>query len=148
LRSHPSARTLLASAILAACIARCGTVDLGPTPADVGACRPSQAFFLNEIWPNVLAKDYGGRRCYDSSCHDGVSGHQPVLKPPTSLPMLPLPADWAAVYKSTTEKVLCTDVSSSKLLTRPDGRQPHGGNKLFEPDGPEATLVKMWVTAK
>ena len=35
----------------------CETVDLGKPPADINACRPSQEFFIDEIWPNFLAKE-------------------------------------------------------------------------------------------
>jgi len=128
--------------------AACNTVDVGPPLADVNACRPSQAFFIEQVWPNFLAKDYGGKRCSDRGCHDAGSGRQLVLTPPQSAATVPLPADWAQVYRSTTEQLLCTNVESSPLLTRPDGRQTHGGQKLIEPNGPEATRVKMWINAR
>lgn len=134
--------------LIALAAAGCGTVDLGPSPADVAACRPSQDYFVTQVWPNFLAKSYGGKHCYDSNCHDTASGQEMVLTPPTSAGTVPLAPDWAAVYKAVTQQLLCTNVSSSRLLTRPDGRQPHGGGKLIEPDGPEATLIKMWVTAQ
>jgi len=136
---------LFAPALL---LAACGTVDVGPPLADVNACRPSQAFFVEQIWPNFLNKDYNGKRCSDRSCHDAGSGRQLVLTPPTSAAAVPLPPDWAAVYKSVTEQLLCTNVDSSPLLTRPDGRQTHGGSKLIDPNGAEATLIKMWVVAR
>ncbi len=138
----------LAALVLIAVTAACGTVDLGPTPADVGACRPSKEFFVNEIWPNFLNKDYGGKRCYDSNCHGAGSRQVLILEPPSSAPSVPLNPAWEALYKSVTEHVLCTNVDSSRLITKPDGRQAHGGLKLIEPDGPEETLVKMWVLAK
>ena len=34
----------------------------------------------------------------------------------------------------------CSNVAASKLLEYPAGISAHGGGKLFEPDGPEATL--------
>ena len=74
-RSRPSFALIVA--VLAA--GGCGTVDVGPPLADVNACRPSETFFAEQVWPNFLDKDYGG--------------------------------------------------------------------KLIEPEGMEATLVKMWVTA-
>jgi hypothetical protein len=126
----------------------CDTVDVGDPIADVNACRPSQAFFVSDIWPNFLAKDYGGKRCSNSGCHDSGSARLLVLAPPTSTPATPLPPDWAMLYRSVTEQLLCTNVAASPLLTRPDGRQTHGGGKLIEPEGPEATLVKMWVTTR
>ena len=33
---------------------------------DVNACRPSQGFFCERVWPEVLAGGYGGKRCSDS----------------------------------------------------------------------------------
>ena len=132
---------------LAAVLAGCGTVDVGPPLADVNACRPSQSYFVEQIWPNYLDKDYSGRHCSQSGCHDSGAGRQLVLSAPPSALALPLPSDWAAVYRSVTQQMLCTDVTSSPLIARPDGRQTHGGGKLIQPDGPEATLVKAWVSA-
>lgn len=132
--------------IPALCAAACGTVDVGPPLADVNACRPSQQFFADQIWPNYLTKDYGGRHCSDSHCHDTGSGRELVLTAPATPLATPLPPEWAAVYRSVTEQMLCTNVSSSPLIARPDGRQTHAV-KLIEPDGPEETLVKMWVGA-
>jgi hypothetical protein len=121
-------------------------VDVGPPLADVNACRPSQAFFAAEVWPNFLSRDYGGKRCSDGGCHDTGSGRQLVLTAPSTPLSAPLPPEWMAVYRSVTQQLLCTNVSSSPLLARPDGRQTHAV-KLIEPDGPEAMLIKMWVTA-
>jgi hypothetical protein len=128
--------------------AACNTGDVGPPLADVNACRPSQSFFIEQIWPNFLSKDYGGKRCSDRGCHDSGSGRALVLTPPQSAAAVPLPAEWAQIYRSATEQLLCTNVESSPLLARPDGRQTHGGQKLIEPNGPEATLVKMWINAR
>jgi len=138
-------RTLLPIVVLSAA---CNTVDVGPPLADVNACRPSPSFFVEQIWPNFLSKEFNGKKCSDRSCHDAGSGRQLVLTPPQSAGTVPLPPDWALIYRSTTEQLLCTNVDSSPLLTRPDGRQTHGGSKLIEPNGPEATLVKMWVNAR
>lgn len=128
----------------------CETVDLGTPPADINACRPGQQFFIDEIWPNVLAKDYAGRRCTDSSCHDTASGRPLTLVTPQPIPgggpvPIPLPADWAANYRSASEHMNCANVKASDLLTLPAGLRTHGGQKLFEPDGPEALLIQMWV---
>lgn len=136
---------LLALALLAP-LGGCDTVDVGATPADVNACRPSKTFFLDQVWPNFLAKDYGGKHCSDGKCHDASSGRQLVLPVPTSAPAVPFPPDWELVYKSATEQMRCTNVRSSPLLAKPALLQTHGGDKLIEPDGPEATLLEMWVT--
>jgi hypothetical protein len=127
--------------------AACGTVDVGPPLADVNACRPSQAFFAAEVWPNFLARDYQGKHCADSGCHDRGAGRELVLTAPTTPLAAPLPADWMALYTSTTRQLSCTNASSSALLARPDGRQTHAV-KLIEPDGPESTLIKMWISAR
>lgn len=130
-------------------LAACNTVDVGPPLADVNACRPSPSFFVQQIWPNFLSKSYdNGKHCNDASCHDAGSGRQLVLTAPTSMGVVPLPSDWEMIYRSTTEQLLCTNVDASPLLERPDGRQTHGGGKLIDASGPEATLVKMWVNAK
>ncbi|HJZ88126.1 MAG TPA: hypothetical protein VKN99_23290 [Polyangia bacterium] len=127
--------------------AACDTVDLGPLPADVNACRPSQQFFLDHVWPEFLAKDYGGKHCYDANCHDAASRQALTIPPPTSPPMVPLPPDWAMVYRSATEQTQCTNAEASALVTHPDGQVTHGGGMLISPTGPEVTIVKMWVTA-
>lgn len=134
--------------VLLALCAGCGTVDLREPPPDVNACRPSEAFFQQQVWPNFLSKDFGGKRCTDSRCHDAASGRPLTLTTPTSAPAIPAPADWAALYRSVTVQLFCTNVGASPLLTYPDGRQTHGGGKLIEPDGAEETLIKMWVTQK
>jgi hypothetical protein len=125
----------------------CGTVDVGDPPADVNACRPSPRFFYERIWPEFLNKSYGGKRCADASCHDAGSPRQLVLPAPTSAPALPLPPDWERIYRAATEQLSCTNPTASALLTRPDGRAAHFGGKLIEPEGAEATLVKMWIAA-
>jgi hypothetical protein len=125
----------------------CDTVNLGDPPADVNACRPSQQFFYERIWPEFLGKDHNGKRCSDTRCHDASSPRLLLLPVPTSQPGLPLPSDWAAVYKAATEQMLCTNVSASPLIARPSNPD-HGGTMLIDPNGPEAALVRMWVEAK
>ena len=121
-------------------VTACTSVDLGEPPADVNACRPSQPFFVTEIWPNVLDKDYGGKHCADATCHDPASGRPLSLKMPKPPRRCrsPSPPDWAANYRSVTENMQCSNVRSSPLLINPTGQVTHGGGKLFEPNGPEA----------
>ena len=124
----------------------CQTVDLGTPPADINACRPGQMFF-ETVWNEVLGKDYGGKHCYDASCHD--NGKPLTLAPPaiTSMVPIPLPMDWRANYISASEQMNCSNVKASPLLAIPSGiAGPHGGGKMFEPNGPEALLLQMWVT--
>jgi hypothetical protein len=128
-------------------VASCGTVDLGAPPADVNACRPSRAYFLSDVWPSFIDKDYSGKKCGDSRCHDPTSGRQFVVTPPKSAPGLPLPADWEANYISASMQMQCSDVKGSPLYTRAAGLQTHGPGKLIEPAGAEALVLQMWVTA-
>jgi hypothetical protein len=118
----------------------CQTVDLGDPPADVNACRPSQEFFANEIYPNVLAKDYGGKSCGDGACHGPGNQHALLLVAPNT------PMQLADDYLSAANQMNCANVSASRLLAKPSGLQTHGGGMLFSPTGPEAQLLEMWVT--
>ena len=145
----PALGAILAAPLLGALTvgsAGCDTVDLGSPPADVNACRPSQRFFYERVWPEYLSKDYGGKRCSDSRCHDVASPRQLRLPPPTSAPVLPLPPDWAAIYRSATEQLSCTNPSTSNLINRPSS-SGHGGGQLFTLGGEESALIEMWVSA-
>jgi hypothetical protein len=132
----------------------CQTVDLGSPPADINACRPSQDYFVQQLWPNVLNMSYGGKKCSDANCHDPTTGRplsliaspQPPLDPTMSPPQ-PLPADWAANYASTTEQMSCSDVTASDLIIYPTATRPHGGGKLFDITSMQALTIEMWVTA-
>jgi hypothetical protein len=147
---------LWSAAALVACTAlavACDTVDLGPVPADVNACRPSQAFFVSDIWPMFLTMDYGGKHCSDSNCHGAASTNSlRLINPPLTGgdgmggAAVPLTGDWAANYRSVAEQMNCSNVAASKLLTLPSGQRTHGGGALISPTGPEAMLIKMWVS--
>jgi hypothetical protein len=149
-------RALLVAAVPLLLAVACETVDLGQPPSDINACRPSQAFFTTEIWPNFLAKEYGGMHCYDSTCHGGLAPNSldlimvPPYDPtdPNMLPPLPLTGDWANNYRTTTEQMNCANVAASKLIELPAAIKVHGCGcgALIQPDGPEATLIKAWVS--
>ena len=138
---------LLAAAPALAAVA-CETVDLGSPPADINACRPSQQFFVDEIWPNFLAKEGypGGVHCYDATCHGALAPNALDLVVPMVAGSVPLTGDWAYDYMTATEEMSCSNVSASKLIEYPANIRFHGGGKLIEPDGPEATLIKMWIS--
>jgi hypothetical protein len=100
------------------------------------------------IWPNVLDKDYGGKRCNDSTCHNRTAGRPLTLVDPMDpMPSLPLPMDWANNYRSTTEQMNCSNVAASQLILFPTNQRTHGGGMLFAPDGQEATDIKAWISA-
>jgi hypothetical protein len=144
-----SGRTSLgvAAALALTLSVACTTVDLGDPPADVNACRPSQQYFIDEIWPNVLSVDYGGKHCNDSQCHNSSAGRPLTLVDPSTAGSIPLPTDWANNYRSTTEQMNCANVASSSLILFPTGQRPHGGGTLFPADGNEVTLIKGWISA-
>ena len=57
-----------------------------------------------------------------------------------------LPPDWAAIYRSATEQLSCTNPSTSNLINRPSS-SGHGGGQLFMLGGEESALIQMWVSA-
>ena len=132
----------------------CQTVKLGDPPADVNACQPGQQWFVNRIWPNFLGQDYGGKHCYDASCHGAgsttamtltdISAEVQSLMSMTSLPN-PLPPDVLADYTQAAQRMNCSDVLDSALLLLPEGFQVHGGGMLIMQGGPEEMVVKQWV---
>ena len=139
-------KAVLGAVAVAFAASSCDTVDLGSSPADLNACLPSEKFFAQHLWPEFLGKDYGGKHCYDGGCHGAGSPQVMVLVPPAGEPMVPLSPEWAAVYQAVARQTNCTSASASLLIERPSNVN-HGGHKLIDPDGAEATLVKMWVVA-
>jgi len=147
LRRPGAARAFSAVLLLAAgAVAGCETVDLGTPPADLNACRPSQLFFVSDIWPNVLSKDYGGKHCYDSSCHDPGTGRPLTLQPPSpsDSSSVPLTGVWATNYISASEQMNCSTASASQLYLLPTNTLTHGGQQLFAPVSDEARAVLKW----
>jgi hypothetical protein len=127
-----------------AALAGCDSVDLGAPPADVNVCRPGQMWFVDQIWPNFLGKDYNGKHCTDAACHGGGS-HAPLLVVPAEPASFPLPADWASNYAQAANEMNCADVADSSLLLLPEGAQVHGGGPLIMKGGPEEMLVEQWI---
>ncbi len=150
-----SLAAVLALALVGA--AGCDTVSLGAPPADVNLCEPSQTFFVQQIWPGFLGMSYNGKHCFDSSCHGPGSSAPMSLtdistkvaalpQPPNPVP-LPLDPDVLADYTQATQRMNCADPLDSDLLTYPENVHTHGGGMLIMPNGPEAMLVQMWITA-
>lgn len=138
-------RAALLSVAAALLAEGCDTVDLGAPPADVNVCMPGQMWFVNQIWPNFLGKDYNGKHCYDSACHGG-GAHPPSLVNPVEPGAFPLPPDWASNYSQAAHEMNCSDVADSPLLLLPEYVQVHGGGQLIMKGGPEEMLVEQWVT--
>lgn len=144
-------RHLLKSAawLVAGALAACSTVHLEDPPAGVNACHPSQMFFATRIWPELLTQNYNGQTCADSACHgEAAPGRALRVIMPMSIPTYPFAAqsDWDRSYVSVTQQMLCTSVRDSELYLRPAGLRTHSAT-LFAPDGPEASLLEMWVAA-
>jgi hypothetical protein len=149
-------RALFAAAALLGA-AGCQTVDLGAPPADVNASEPGIQYFASTVWPMFLAMDYGGKHCYDSSCHDlgsrtpltltDISSELPLPSPPPN----PLPPDLVADYTQASQQMNCSDVADSKLLIFPENIQVHGGGQLIDPSSQQATdtltLLETWVSS-
>lgn len=153
-RGLTAAGVLLGSAL--GVLAGCETVDLGPPPNDINVCRPSQSYFVTEIWPNVLNKDYGGKRCADAKCHDPGSARPLTLianpQPSNALDangmlIVPFPEDWEKNYRSAANQMNCANASASDLILLPTNQRTHGGGQLFSPTAPEVTSLTMWVSA-
>jgi hypothetical protein len=130
----------------------CSTVDLGDPPADVNACRPSQMFFVDHVWPEFLSQNYSGKTCGDTRCHDAASARLLRVVAPTSTPTPAFPltggSDWDNLYRSAAQRMTCTNVRGSELFTRPSGLLRHGGGTLIDPiNGPEGPLLDAWVAA-
>jgi hypothetical protein len=137
-----------ATAAAATTIAGCSTVDVGDPPADVNACRPSQQLFVDQVWPSYLAQSYSGKTCGDASCHASSNRPLHIVAPiSTPTPTVPFAAgsDWDLLYQSAANQMNCSDVAGSELYTKPSGLSQHDGGKLFEPAGPELTLLTRWV---
>jgi hypothetical protein len=152
--------------LLGGWLGACETVDLGAPPADVNACRPSQSYFVNHIWPDVLNATYGGKHCADSQCH-GVGTQTPfaliadpqpaaatftmAATPSMAMPMpdpivtLPLPDDWSKNYRAASQEMNCDDPTASQLVTTPTS-PTHGGNMLFSATSTEVTEIEKWVS--
>ena len=136
---------LLLAAALGAALG-CETVDLGAPPADVNVCMPGPQWFIDQVWPNFLGADYGGKHCYDSTCHGPGSTTAMTLTNPIEAGTIPFPTDWQNNYTQASQRMNCSDAADSALLILPEGVQVHGGGMLIMPSGPEATLVEQWVT--
>jgi hypothetical protein len=152
--------------LLGGVLGACETVDLGAPPADVNACRPSQSYFVNHIWPDILNMSYGGKHCADGQCH-GVGTQTPfaliadpqpaattftMAAPPTmAMPMpdpsvtLPLPDDWSKNYRAASQEMNCDDPTASQLVLVPTS-PTHGGTMLFSPTSMEALELEKWVS--
>jgi len=113
-------------------------VDLGDTPADIGACNPmgGQQYFMDMIWPNYLHTS-GAKDCAQSSgCH--LMAHGLALS--TSQPI-----DYASNFKIAQQYLVCGTPEASELLTKPlAGIDLHGGGDLFTMSDMQYSVFLDW----
>ena len=139
---------MIRALLLFALLAGCDTVDLGATPADIGQCHPGQKFFVDQVWPNFLNKDYGGKHCNQASCHDGTgTGGALNLRAPATPLTYPMDTEWQQVFQNAAFQMHCSTPQSSPLVEYPDGLLTHGGGMLISQTGPEIDLIVQWVSA-
>jgi hypothetical protein len=128
----------------------CGTVDLG-TYEGVRDLRLDENYFYCVIQPQVLTpmRCAGGEPGDTGGCHSSNSAYRLAeiatsvscaSGTPTAVPS----ADERANYGSSVLRVN-RDVESSPLLTKPTGKS--GSHKVvFQPDSPEAALIRTWIS--
>ena len=83
--------------------------------------------------------------CNAGSCHGKQAGQNGF-----KLSLLAFDADFdfdALTKEARGRRVFAADPRRSLLLSKPTGRNPHGGGKRIEPDGPEYQRMLAWIRA-
>ena len=83
--------------------------------------------------------------CNAGSCHGKQAGQNGF-----KLSLLAFDADFdfdALTKEGRGRRVFAADPARSLLLSKPPGRNPHGGGKRIEPDGPEYQRLLAWIRA-
>jgi hypothetical protein len=141
-------------ALLAAggALGACSTVNLGTPPADVNTCHPSEQIFVERVFEEFLAVDFGGRSCGMGGCHQAGTARIPLVPPmdpkPTLFPLLP-GSQWETAYVAATRYMNCESPTASELYVKPSAAAGHGGGMLFSPTDANgqaiAALLIDWV---
>ena len=121
----------------------CPTVDLGDEPVAPGACRPSEGYYRDVVWPDYLAPESPERSCVSApGCHrdtDGRSALRLIVEEPLS------DQDHRTNYDVVTSFLSCGSPQTSPLLSKPEeGRNPHGGGDIFGPDSEPYWIFLDW----
>lgn len=113
---------LLAMAVV---LTGCPDVDLGENPPDPPTCRPSESYFVDTIWPQMLDPADTSRSCVGAAgCHRTTDGRGPLRLDVS---------DPASNYQVVTRFLNCGSPLDSALWTKPvSGVDPHGGGDLFD----------------
>ncbi|MEE3284231.1 MAG: DUF1549 domain-containing protein, partial [Planctomycetota bacterium] len=83
--------------------------------------------------------------CNAGSCHGKQAGQNGF-----KLSLLAFDADFdfdALTKEGRGRRIFSVDPERSLLLSKPTGRNPHGGGKRLEPDGPEYRRLLTWIRA-
>ena len=83
--------------------------------------------------------------CNSGSCHGKQAGQNGF-----KLSLLAFDADFdfdALTKEGRGRRIFAVDPERSLLLSKPTGRNPHGGGKRLEPDGPEYRRLLAWIRA-
>jgi len=83
--------------------------------------------------------------CNSGSCHGKQAGQNGF-----KLSLLAFDADFdfdALTKEARGRRIFSLDPERSLLLSKPSGRNPHGGGKRIEPDGPEYQRLLGWIRA-
>ena len=83
--------------------------------------------------------------CNSGSCHGKQAGQNGF-----KLSLLAFDADFdfdALTKEGRGRRIFAVDPERSLLLSKPTGRNPHGGGKRLEPDGPEYRRLLSWIRA-
>jgi len=83
--------------------------------------------------------------CNSGSCHGKQAGQNGF-----KLSLLAFDADFdfdALTKEGRGRRIFLVDPEQSLLLSKPSGRNPHGGGKRIEPDGPEYQRLLGWIRA-
>jgi hypothetical protein len=112
--------------LCALALGACPTVDLGDTPAEIGACNPAKGidYFKSDIEPKFFKLADTTNGCARSgSCHDQAHG----LTLDRTVPI-----DDAANYKVSQGYLNCGQPQASLILTKPlAGIEGHGGGDIY-----------------
>jgi hypothetical protein len=149
-------RGLALTALLSALAATsCEVIGFGPEVGVPGRCTASSELFVAEVVPDFLEK-FDCASQSEGGCHAVSNGLSIYQLEDTSGELAPLPTDppgswpagWQANFDRTVAQISDCDIAElSPLYSEPAGGDTavHGGDDMFDPDGPELELLQRWL---